>query len=202
MKNLFDNAKDFEKYVYYKKYNKGEIIYFEGDECKNVSIIIKGEISITTYNYDFITEINHLKDNELFGDSLVLSSDNRYLGNVNAIKDTTLCIIPKENWLNLLKNETILKNYLEIVSNKVFKIQSKVKILSQKTIRDKILFYILTEYKRTNKKEIKIKSKEALAMYLNIPRPSLSRELINLKNEGILDFNRYSITLIKEKNIA
>ena len=202
MKNLFDNAKDFEKYVYYKKYNKGEIIYFEGDECKNVSIIIKGEISITTYNYDFITEINHLKDNELFGDSLVLSSDNRYLGNVNAIKDTTLCIIPKENWINLLKNETILKNYLEIVSNKVFKIQSKVKILSQKTIRDKILFYILTEYKRTNKKEIKIKSKEALAMYLNIPRPSLSRELINLKNEGILDFNRYSITLIKEKNIA
>ena len=202
MKNLFDNAKDFEKYVYYKKYNKGEIIYFEGDECKNVSIIIKGEISITTYNYDFITEINHLKDNELFGDSLVLSSDNRYLGNVNAIKDTTLCIIPKENWINLLKNETILKNYLEIVSNKVFKIQSKVKILSQKTIRDKILFYILTEFKRTNKKEIKIKSKEALAMYLNIPRPSLSRELINLKNEGILDFNRYSITLLKEKNIA
>ena len=188
--------------VTYEKYNKGEIIYFEGDECKNVSIIIKGEISITTYNYDFITEINHLKDNELFGDSLVLSSDNRYLGNVNAIKDTTLCIIPKENWINLLKNETILKNYLEIVSNKVFKIQSKVKILSQKTIRDKILFYILTEYKRTNKKEIKIKSKEALAMYLNIPRPSLSRELINLKNEGILDFNRYSITLIKEKNIA
>lgn len=202
MKNLFDNAKDYEKYVYYKKYNKGEIIYFEGDECKNVSIIIKGEISITTYNYDSITEINHLKDNELFGDSLVLSNDNRYLGNVNAIKDTTLCIIPKENWLNLLKNEVILKNYLEIVSNKVFKIQSKVKVLSQKTIRDKILFYILSEYKRTNKKEIKIKSKEALAMYLNIPRPSLSRELINLKNEGILDFNRYSIILIKEKNIA
>jgi len=202
MKNLFDNAKDFEKYVYYKKYNKGEIIYFEGDECKNVSIIIKGEISITTYNYDFITEINHLKENELFGDSLVISNDNRYLGNVNAIKDTTLCIIPKENWISLLKNEIILKNYLEIVSNKVFKIQSKVKILSQKTIRDKILFYILNEYKRTNKKEIKIKSKEALAMYLNIPRPSLSRELINLKNEGILDFNRYSITLIKEKNIA
>lgn len=202
MKNLFDNAKDFEKLVYYKKYNKGEIIYFEGDECKNVSVIIKGEVSITTYNYDSITEINHLKDNELFGDSLVLSNDNRYLGNVNAIKDTTICIIPKDNWIKILKNETILKNYLEIVSNKVFKIQSKVKILSQKTIRDRILFYILTEYKRTNKKEIKIKSKEALAMYLNIPRPSLSRELINLKNEGILDFNRYSIILLKEKNIA
>ena len=202
MKNLFDNAKDFEKLVYYKKYNKGEIIYFEGDECKNVSVIIKGEVSITTYNYDSITEINHLKDNELFGDSLVLSNDNRYLGNVNAIKDTTICIIPKDNWIKMLKNETILKNYLEIVSNKVFKIQSKVKILSQKTIRDRILFYILTEYKRTNKKEIKIKSKEALAMYLNIPRPSLSRELINLKNEGILDFNRYSIILLKEKNIA
>ncbi|MCR5462575.1 MAG: Crp/Fnr family transcriptional regulator, partial [bacterium] len=110
-------------------------------------------------------------------------------------KDTTLCIIPKDNWLKLLENKIILKNYLEIISTKVFKIQSKVKILSQKSIREKILFYLFSESKRINKKKIPIKSKESLSLYLNVPRPSLSRELIKLKSENVIDYNRYSITL-------
>ena len=196
MKNLFEGAKNYEKYLNYYNYNKGAIIFFEGDLCKYVCIIKKGEISITTSNYYSIMEINNLKENEMFGDSLILASDNRYLGTVKANKDTTLIFISRDNWIKLLKDEVILKNYLEIVSNKVFKIQSKVKILSQKSIRDKILFYLLSESKRLNNKKIKIKSKEALALYLNIPRPSLSRELIKLKEENIIDYDRYYITLI------
>ncbi len=195
MKNLFDNASNYERLVFYKEYKKNALIFLEGDHCENVCIIKKGEISISTNNYDSLVEINNLKENEIFGDSLVLSTDNRYLGNVIALTDVTLCIIPKDNWLTLLENKTILKNYLEIVSNKVFKIQSKVKILSQRSIRDKILFYLITESKRINKKRIPIKSKESLALFLNIPRPSLSRELINLKDENIIDFDRYSITI-------
>ena len=203
MKNLFDNATDYKNLLIEKKYPKGSIIFFEGDECKCVSIIKSGEISIRTFNYDKETEINYLHKDELFGDSLILNSDNRYLGNVVSIKDTVLYLINKDNWLKLLENKTILKNYLEIVSNKVFKIQSRVKILSQKTIREKILFYLISEYKRLNNKTIKISSKEALALYLNIPRPSLSRELILLKNDGIINYDRYSITLLKEtKNMA
>ena len=195
MKNLFDNATDFEKYVYYKEYNKNAIIFLEGEKCNNVCIVSKGEISIVTSNYDSLVEINNLKENEMFGDSLILIDDNRYLGNIMAVKDTTLCIIPKDNWLKLLENKTILKNYLEIISTKVFKIQSKVKILSQKSIREKILFYLLSESKRINKKKIPIKSKESLSLYLNVPRPSLSRELMKLKSDNIIDYNRYSITL-------
>ncbi|MBP5446161.1 MAG: Crp/Fnr family transcriptional regulator [Acholeplasmatales bacterium] len=196
MKNLFENAKDFEKYIYYKEYNKNALIFLEGEQCRNVCIVKKGEISITTSTYDSLVEINNLKENEIFGDSLIFSTDNRYLGSIMAVKDTTLCIISKDNWLKLLENKEILKNYLEIVSNKVFKIQSKVKILSQKSIREKILFYLITESKRINKKTIRIKSKESLALFLNVPRPSLSRELIKLKDEGIIDFDRYSITLL------
>ena len=195
MKNLFENAKGYEKYVYYKEFNKNALIFLEGEKCTNVCIVIKGEVSIVTSNYDSLVEINNLKENELFGDSLLLIEDNRYLGNIMALKDTKLCIIPKDNWLKILEDKTILKNYLEIISNKVFKIQSKVKILSQKSIREKILFYLLSESKRIGKKKIPIKSKESLSLYLNIPRPSLSRELIKLKDESIIDFDRYSIIL-------
>ena len=202
MKNLFDKADNYKHLINEKKYDKNNIIFFEGDICKYVCIIKSGEISIKTFNYDKEIEINLLHKDELFGDSLILSSDPRYLGNVVALSNSTVYLIEKDNWLKLLENKTILKNYLEIVSNKVIKIQSKVKILSQKSIRDKIMFYLITESKKINKDIIRIKSKESLALYLNVPRPSLSRELILLKEDGLIDYDRYSIKLIKNKNMA
>ena len=71
-----------------------------------------------------------------------------------------------------------------------------MKLLSQKSIADRIMFYLINEYKKTGNKKVSIISKEDLANKLNIPRPSLSRELINLKDEGLIDYNRYFITLL------
>ncbi len=51
---------------------------------------------------------------------------------------------------------------MNLISKSVMKLQDKVKILSQKTIREKILFYIKNEIKRTKNKTIKINSKEEL----------------------------------------
>ena len=83
---------------------------------------------------------------------------------------------------------------MNLISKSVMKLQGKVKILSQKTIREKILFYIKNEIKRTKNKTIKINSKEELAKILNIPRPSLSRELILLKEDGYIFYDRDTIT--------
>ena len=83
---------------------------------------------------------------------------------------------------------------MNLISKSVMKLQGKVKILSQKTIREKILFYIKNEIKRTKNKTIKINSKEELAKILNIPRPSLSRDLILLKEDGYIFYDRDTIT--------
>ena len=70
-----------------------------------------------------------------------------------------------------------------------------MKLASQKSLRDKILFYLANYAKENNTKIIPIKSKELLANILNVPRPSLSRELINLKKDGIIEFDRTKIIL-------
>jgi hypothetical protein len=73
--------------------------------------------------------------------------------------------------------------------------QEKIKIYSQNNIEDRILFYLFEESKRTNSKTIKIKSKENLALLLNIPRPSLSRSLIKLKEKSLIDYGKHFIKL-------
>ena len=57
------------------------------------------------------------------------------------------------------------------------------------------MFYLKTKQKQLNTNKIPIQNKETLAKLLNIPRPSLSRELINLKNKGIIKYNKYIIEI-------
>ncbi|MDD3172026.1 MAG: helix-turn-helix domain-containing protein, partial [Bacilli bacterium] len=64
------------------------------------------------------------------------------------------------------------------------------------SIKDKVLFFLSETSKRTKSKIIKIKSKEQLALFLNIPRPSLSRELIILKDLGLIDYSKNYIKLL------
>ena len=39
-------------------------------------------------------------------------------------------------------------------------------------------------------------NKEEIANFIGIPRPSLSRELIKLRKEKIIDFDRNNITIL------
>ena len=72
---------------------------------------------------------------------------------------------------------------------------SRLKVLSQKEIRDKILFILYDNLKQNKNNVYFIESKEKLSRFINVTRPSLSRELINMKNEGIIDFGKHYIKL-------
>ncbi len=73
---------------------------------------------------------------------------------------------------------------------------TKSKLLSQDTIRDKILFYLYQQKQIQFSDKIKLNmTKEELANLLFIQRPSLSRELIKMRDEGLIDFDRWTITL-------
>lgn len=199
MHDLFKNV-NFEKYIKLysiKTYKKGSVVFNEGDICNEIGLIIEGEVHISTLtNNDKEYVISILKKNDIFGENLLFNNNKEYLGDCICFIDTTILFINKTNLLKLFENKTILENYLQIISIKNTAIRQKLKLYSQKSIEDRIMFYLLSEQKRTNNKTIKIESKESLAKLLNIPRPSLSRELINLKEKGIINFDRYQIKLL------
>lgn len=196
---LFENViKDYSNLFIIKTFNKNDMIFNEGDECKYLSLVLKGSVLINTYTF-FEEEYNiiTINENDLFGEFLIFHSNPFFLGDVSAFKSTELALITKDKLLNILQSDkTFLNNYLSIMSNKSIAFQQKIKILSQKSIKDKILFFLSETSKRTKSKTIKIKSKEQLALFLNIPRPSLSRELIILKGLGLIDYSKDYIKLL------
>ena len=73
----------------------------------------------------------------------------------------------------------------------------KLRILGSGSLRERIVRF-LVECQDSNG-EIRMKlSREAMADYLNITRPSLSRELGKMQEEGIIEFGRRQI-LVKDQ---
>ena len=192
-KNTNINVDNFKKV----NYKKNEIVFNEGDKCNYIGLVESGSITITTYTYNEKEyEINNITDNGLFGEFIIFNQA-KYLGTGIATKNTTVIQITKFELLELLKNKSFSENYLTLISNINLKIQQKIKLLSQKEIRDKIMFLLLENKKITNNNTFFFETKEKLSLLLNITRPSLSRELINMKKDNLIEYDLKSITLKK-----
>ena len=195
---LFKNVdlKHYKNQINIKKYNENTLIFSEGEKCISLGLILSGELKISTLaNYEKEYTINILKENDIFGENLLFNIDNTYLGDGITTKNSEIIFLSKELLMELLSNKTFLTNYLNIMSQNNMLVRQRLKLLSQKSITDRLLFYLNSERKRLKTNVIPIKNKEDLAIVLNIPRPSLSRELINLKEKNIIDYDKKTITL-------
>ena len=93
-------------------------------------------------------------------------------------------------------------NMLNIISNKALILNRKVEYLSIRSIRGKIIHYLLEQYKHKGKNNFTLPlNRTELADFLNIPRPSLSREMCRMRDEGLIDFHRSSIKINNVENL-
>lgn len=189
---------------YIKIYNKGQIIVHEDDECTSLALIIKGSVDIQRlYESGNNVLLKRLKEGDVFGEALVFSKQHKYPATVIASTNCEVLFITREDILKLcLKEKIILENFMELLSNKVLILNSKIKNISFKTIKQKVINYILEESKKQNSDVIRLNStKEKIAEEVGVPRPSLSRELIKLRDLGYIKFNRKLITITNKNEL-
>lgn len=87
-----------------KIYKHNEMIYREGDHATYYYQIVKGKVKLNSYNdegKEFIHNI--IGEKQSFGDSM-LFVEKFYVMNAISIVDTELIRLPKNNFLELLKN--------------------------------------------------------------------------------------------------
>lgn len=195
---LFNNSQiDYSKYITIKSFKKDEIVFNEGTICNSIGLVISGSVQISTITIlENEYSISTILENDIFGSTLLFSSNPIYLGDGKCLKESKIIFITKDNLIYLLQNDTnILNNYLSFLANKRLQVQERLKILCQKTIKEKILFLLKSRMNKNN--ILTFSSKEKLALYLNIPRPSLSRELALMQQDGIIEYNKHQIILKK-----
>lgn len=184
-------------------YRKKDYLAIANNSYIGVGIILKGEVVETKENAagDRVV-IGKLKEKELFGDIIAFSSYDKWDSTITAFSDCVILYIKPQIIIgrcsNMCSGHTqLIQNMLKIVSKKAIDLNRNIEYLSMKSIRTKVSAYLLEQYNKVNKTNFLVPLKrQELAEFLNVSRPSLSREIIKMKDEGIIDFNRSSFKIV------
>jgi CRP-like cAMP-binding protein len=179
-----------------------EIIVAYGQPFQGIGIIASGRVALTkeTYSGNRII-MGILESSDIFGEIVAFSDRRIWPMTVIAHEDCVLLFLPPDKITGTCSNicashSTLIMNMLQILSNRASMLDKKIEHMSAKNIRGRISSYLLDIYLQTGNRDFILAVKRhELADYLNIPRPSLSREMGLMRDDGIIEFEGSHITL-------
>ena len=184
-----------------KKVIKDDYIVQLGGTIQYAGLLLKGKIesSFQNENFDQIT-MHTFTGGYLFGEGLVINHAKNSPVQVRAVEDSVVLFIDLEMIYAAADNSPIrnilARNLIKSLAKKNLILNQKVRILSQKNLRDRIFIYLRTLPKDRNG-YVKIPfTQTALAEYLGVNRSALSRELGRMQNEGLLVIDGKRIKII------
>ena len=80
---------------------------------------------------------------------------------------------------------------------KINRLGDKVRILSFPSVRDRIAFYLF-QIQDNNQRVVLTETREDIADYLGIARPSLSRELGRMQEEGLIQLDGHEVIVLNQ----
>ena len=93
----------------------------------------------------------------------------------------------------------VMKNLLETFCRKNVLMIEKIELLSQKTLRERLILYLLQREMRQQTEQVRVPGRVQLAKELECNRSALTREIASMKNEGMLTVDADWMQLNKEK---
>lgn len=187
-------------------YKKKEYITNTGEDFTGIGIIVEGKVIVTKENAagDRII-MAKLEEGDLFGEMIAFSNHDKWPATVIAETTCTVLFLSPDKIIGNCPNmcpghKFLIQNMLTLVSQKALGLNRKMEYLAIKSIRGKISTYLLEQHKKHGEQTFMIPLKRnELAEFLNVSRPSLSREMIKMKDEGVIDFYRSSFKILDLK---
>ena len=189
--------------VIYKNYTKGEYILKAGDKIDSVGIIVSGSAEIIKEDvFGRRTIMAHLKETDYFGEVMVCAGIKTSISSVMALTDVVICYLEYSHILNRCGNSCefhtrLIGNMLGILANKSIHLSKKIDYLLLKSMREKIIAYLLDCYKKVGTINLTLPfNRGELAEFLSVDRSALSRELGRMRDEGLITFKGRNITIL------
>ncbi len=188
-----------------QEYAKNEIIATEGAPFRGIGCVVAGEVSIQKENAAGERVIlSVLKPGSLFGEMAAWSQKPRWPATAQAMDGCAVMFIPPEKVASPCSracrwHSVIIQNMLKILSEKALALNRKVDYLAMKSMRGKLAAYFIEQQKQEGATLFRMPlNRNELADYLGVSRPSMSREMGRMRDEGIIDFH---LATVKIKNM-
>jgi len=179
----------------YSCYNKNEYVINFGDNFYSIGIMLKGEAIVIRENAaGNRTIMTYLKQGDIFGEILAFSNQSKWPSTVQAQEKCEVLFLSKDKIIGQCDNicswhRILIQNFLKIISERAIMLNKKVEYLTIKSMRGKISTYLLEQSKKIGSCSFVLPlNRNELADFFNVSRPSMSREMCKMRDEGVIDF--------------
>lgn len=191
-----------------REYSPGETILAEGDRVDSVGLIISGRAHISMNDFwGNRSIVADLSPGDIFGEVYALSGGTSLSGvEVVAYQPSEILFLNFKRMITVCSSacdyhNRLISNLLKIIGEKNLMITEKMRCLTKRSTREKLLSYFSLESKKQGNNQITIPfNRQELADYLSIDRSAMSSELSRMKDEGIIEYKKNSFILKLQQN--
>jgi CRP/FNR family transcriptional regulator len=188
-------------------YKKGQTLFNEGSYPFGVYCINQGKVKLSHQGDDGKEQIIRLlRGGDVLGYRALLSGE-RYSATAVVLEDTQVCFIPKELFINVLKNDAGLAfEMMKLLSDELHKAEVKLTHLAQKPIRERLAETLLFIKETYGFEEDGITlnvrlSREEIANLVGTATESTIRLLSEFKKDGMVDLEGKKIKILHQKEL-
>lgn len=189
-----------------RKYRKNDVILLAGTKVTSVGILVEGNAQITRDDAEGNRAIlSELERADLFAEAYVAAGSAEIPVTVIATTDCRIVWIPFGKIVGTCNSacgfhRTLVQNMMQVIAVKNILMNEKMRILSCKTTKEKLMTYLSDYSERAGKNRFKIPfSRNELADFLSVDRSAMSRELGRLRDEGFLNYHKNEFELLQHR---
>jgi CRP-like cAMP-binding protein len=187
----------------FKTYPKNTLIIRQGDVCDTLHLLTVGSVKT-----EMITESGGIMGIETIvaprplAPAFLFSDNNHFPVDVTTLEAVEIMRIPKEEIMRVMMTDPdFMKKFLTLNANRTQFLTNRLQLLSIKTIKGKLAYYLLDKVTGNKLTFLMTKNQTELADYFGVARPSLARSLSELIEEGIISLNKKECTILDLKQL-
>lgn len=182
-----------------RHYNKGEIIFSDGEEGHGFFVVVEGLVKIFKVSSEGKEQILHIfGPGESFGQVAVYAGL-RYPASAQAILKSQVLFFPREAFVDLItRTPSLAMNMLAVLSKRLREFTSQVESLSLKEVPGRLAAYLLfLSEEKDNKDTVTLNiSKGQLASLLGTIPETLSRIFARMRELNLIEMDGRKIKLL------
>lgn len=185
-----------------KSFTKGQIITTYIEKRKQICILVSGTADLIRYDLKGNKDIiENFHSNDIFGEAFYPVKTNNELF-VMATENCDVVLFLYDDIHVKCRNNckfhsSLVSSLLDLIINRCVHQNTRIEILSKRTIREKLLSYFSILSSKSFSKTITLPfSLTNLADYLSVDRSAMMREIKSLIDDGFIEKNGNKIKLL------